>query len=113
MDSSKDDKAAPETRRVSRRSVMQAGLKAGPVLMTLPTVPAWATTNQSATSCGTNPDTESCRAQGYEPSGLEEQDLFDDNTTTTTTSGKGKGKGKKDQDEGVFLNSGNWLNKKP
>jgi hypothetical protein len=114
MDSPKDDKAAPETRKVSRRSVMQAGLKAGPVLMTLPTVPAWATTNQSATSCGTNPDTESCRAQGYESSGLDEQDLFDDTTTTTTTGkGKGKGKNKDDQEDGVFLSSGNWLKKKP
>jgi hypothetical protein len=113
MDSPKDEKAAPETRKVSRRSVMQAGLKAGPVLMTLPTVPAWATTNQSATSCGTNPDTESCRAQGYESSGLEEQDLFDDTTTSGKGQGKGKGKGKKDKDDGVFLQSGNWLKSKP
>jgi hypothetical protein len=111
MDSPKDDKSAPEARKVSRRSVMQAGLKAGPVLMTLPTVPAWATTNQSATSCGTNPDTESCVKQGYEPSGLDEQGLFDD--TTTSGKGKGKGKDKRDEDDGVFLNSGNWLKRKP
>jgi hypothetical protein len=111
MDSPEYDKSAPEARRVSRRSVMQTGLKAGPVLMTLPTVPAWATANQSATSCGTNPDTESCRARGYESSGLEEQDLFADPTTTEQGKGKGKGK-KKDKDDGVFLQSGNWLNSK-
>jgi hypothetical protein len=84
--------------------------------MTLPTVPAWAAVNQSATSCGTNPNTTSCAAE-YGPA-AEETDLFDGPTQygTQTDYGAGKQKppkGKKKDKDDAFLSSGNWLNSKP
>jgi hypothetical protein len=111
------DQPAPEERKISRRSVMQAGLKAGPVIMTLPTVPAWAAVSTSVDSskialCQENPNTVSCVERFGPPSGASDStNVLDDDPFAPAGKGKGKGKGKdkKNQGQGAFLDSGNWL----
>jgi hypothetical protein len=113
MDSPKDDRPTQpeaEPRKVSRRAVMQAGVKAGPVLMTLPTVPAWAAMGASVNSqnftCEDNPAVESCQQGAGTPGdGLNELD----DPFASPAKGKGKDKKKDKQGQGAFLNSGNWL----
>jgi hypothetical protein len=87
---------------------MQAGLKAGPVLMSLPAVPAWALANQSVSSAceggQINPDTGSCELPniGNGERTTEFADPF-------APPGKGKDKKADKRKKGAFLESGNWL----
>ncbi len=109
MDTPKPESKNTPPRRLSRRAVVQAGLKTGPVLMSLPTVPAWAAVNQSVNSSNfcdfeQNQQASSCIA---EPKATAESSEFAD---PFAAPGQGKKKEKeKNLKHGAFLGSGNWL----
>jgi hypothetical protein len=109
MDSPKPETKTTEPRRLSRRAVVQAGLKTGPVLMSLPTVPAWAAVNQSVNSSNfcdfeQNQQASSCIDAKQ---GTAESSEFAD-PFAPPGQGQGNKKDKKPK-QGAFLDSGTWL----
>lgn len=82
------ESGAAEPNAVSRRKIVQAGLIAVPVLMTLPTVPAWARQNSSARTCVPRPGQQVCS-----------QSFLQENPNFTK---KKKSQGGFEQGEGLF-----------
>lgn len=113
MDTPKSESKNTQPRRLSRRAVVQAGLKTGPVLMSLPTVPAWAAVNQSVNSsnfCDFEQNRQASSCVDVKQQASPEANAFADpfEKPMQVHGKKVKDKDKKPK-QGAFLESGNWL----